>query len=157
MDRRSAICGRDVIRMREALELLFRRGLLTWRGDEPRVMAVTHWESEQEPLPTVNRRKARSADRSRRYALIGQDFATQPCRSRRKRNASDRLICFATFDPRIRSHAPSRLHHATITFRHVRVTLSVTRDAFESGRKFLIIKWFHSQLSHSPSRHRKIR
>jgi hypothetical protein len=30
-------------------------------------MAVTHWESEQEPLPTVNRRKALSADRSRRY------------------------------------------------------------------------------------------
>jgi hypothetical protein len=53
--------------MREALELLFRTGLLTWRGDDPRVIAVTHWESEQEPLPTVNRRKALSAERSRRY------------------------------------------------------------------------------------------
>jgi N-terminal phage replisome organiser (Phage_rep_org_N) len=63
----SAICGRDVIWMREALDLLFRTGLLTWRGDEPRVIAVTHWDSEQEPLPTVNRRKALSAERSRRY------------------------------------------------------------------------------------------
>jgi replisome organiser protein len=63
----SAICGRDVIWMREALVLLFRTGLLTWRGDEPRVIAVTHWGSEQEPLPTVNRRKALSAERSRRY------------------------------------------------------------------------------------------
>ena len=53
--------------MRKALELLFRTGLLTWRGDEPRVIAVTHWESEQEPLPTVNRRKVLSAERSRRY------------------------------------------------------------------------------------------
>ena len=53
--------------MREALDLLFRTGLLTWRGDEPRVIAVTHWDSEQEPLPTVNRRKALSAERSRRY------------------------------------------------------------------------------------------
>lgn len=63
----SAICGRDVIWMREALDLLFRTGLLTWRGDEPRVIAVTHWDSEQEPLPTVNRRKVLSAERSRRY------------------------------------------------------------------------------------------
>jgi hypothetical protein len=53
--------------MREALDLLFRTGLLTWRGDEPRVIAVTHWDSEQEPLPAVNRRKALSAERSRRY------------------------------------------------------------------------------------------
>jgi hypothetical protein len=53
--------------MREALELLFRTGLLTWRGEEPRVIAVTHWESEQEPLPAVNRRKTLSAERSRRY------------------------------------------------------------------------------------------
>jgi hypothetical protein len=53
--------------MREALELLFRTGLLTWRGEDPRVIAITHWESEQEPLPTVNRRKAMSAERSRRY------------------------------------------------------------------------------------------
>jgi hypothetical protein len=53
--------------MREALDLLFRTGLLTWREDEPRVMAVTHWGFEQEPLPTVNRRKALSAERSRRY------------------------------------------------------------------------------------------
>ena len=63
----SAICGRDVIWMREALELLFRTDLLTWSGEEPRVMAVTHWESEQEPLPTVNRRKALPAECSRRY------------------------------------------------------------------------------------------
>jgi hypothetical protein len=63
----SAICGRDVIWMREALELLFRTGLLSWRGEEPRVMALTHWESEQEPLPMVNWRKALSAERSRRY------------------------------------------------------------------------------------------
>lgn len=62
----SAICGRDVIWTREALELLFRAGLLTCRGDESRGMAVTHWELEQEPLPTVNRRKALSVERSRR-------------------------------------------------------------------------------------------
>jgi hypothetical protein len=63
----SAICGRDVIWMREDLELLFRTVSLPGAEKEPRVMAVTHWESEQEPLPTVNRRKALSAERSRRY------------------------------------------------------------------------------------------
>lgn len=63
----SAICGRNVIWLREALELLFGTGLLTWHGEEPPGNGVTHWESEQEPLPTVNRRKAPSAERSWRY------------------------------------------------------------------------------------------
>jgi N-terminal phage replisome organiser (Phage_rep_org_N) len=86
----SAICGRDVIWMREALELLFRTGLLTWRGDEPRFMAVTHWESEQEPLPTVNRRKALSAERSRRYrcrqARLREETLSEPTEEERQQS-----------------------------------------------------------------------
>jgi hypothetical protein len=64
--------------MREALDLLFRTGLLTWRGGEPRVIAVTHWDSEQEPLPTVNRRKALCAERSRRYRTRQARLSEQP-------------------------------------------------------------------------------
>jgi N-terminal phage replisome organiser (Phage_rep_org_N) len=88
----SAICGRDVIWMREALELLFRTGLLTWRGDEPRVIAVTHWGSEQEPLPTVNRRKALSAERSRRYRArqtrLPEQSPSEPTEQERQQSLS---------------------------------------------------------------------
>jgi hypothetical protein len=45
--------------------------LLTWRGDAKRVIAVTRWKSEQEPLPTVNRRKALFAERSHPISLGG--------------------------------------------------------------------------------------
>lgn len=76
--------------MREALELLFRTGLLTWRGEEPRVMAVTHWESEQEPLPSVNRRKALSAERSRRYrarqARLSEQSPSEPTEQERQQS-----------------------------------------------------------------------
>jgi hypothetical protein len=88
----SAICGRDVIWMREAFELLFRTGLLTWRGDEPRVIAVTHWGSEQEPLPTVNRRKALSAERSRRYRArqtrLPEQSPSEPTEQERQQSLS---------------------------------------------------------------------
>ena len=76
--------------MREALDLLFRTGLLTWRGDEPRVIAVTHWDSEQEPLPTVNRRKALSAERSRRYrtrqARLSEQSPSEPTEKERQQS-----------------------------------------------------------------------
>ena len=89
--------------MHEALELLFRTGLLTWRGDEPRVIVVTHWESEQEPSPTVNRRKALSAERSRRYrvrqAKLRDTTIQEPAEAARQRS----LSLLRDFDPPIQT------------------------------------------------------
>ncbi|MBV9874581.1 MAG: hypothetical protein JO025_07615 [Verrucomicrobia bacterium] len=104
----SAICGRDVIWMREALELLFRTGLLSWRGEELRVMAITHWESEQEPLPTVNRRKALSASAAAVIGLVTQNFTRELCANPPTTSVNSRSICYGTSGSRNLSLADDR-------------------------------------------------
>jgi hypothetical protein len=137
--------------MREALDLLFRTGLLTLRGEESRVIAITHWESEQEPLPSVQRHKALSAERSRRYRVRQVRLHEQPHKEEHDEETRQRSLSL------LRDFDRHTDHHSSVTFRHADITFTVTRDGVVKSRYSVLVRYLQINASRRASRHRKRR